>query len=413
MNAELISIGDELLIGQVINTNASWIAAELYDSGINVSKITTISDNYASIINTLDSSIENSEIIIITGGLGPTNDDITKKTLSDYFKVPLVFDNDTYKRIETFFKQRGLGVTELNRKQAEVLDGCLVIPNFSGTASGMWFEYNGKIIISLPGVPFEMKAMMKDFVIPEIKKKIKIKNLKKTVLVCGIGESFLAEKIKDWENNLPENIKLAYLPQPGIIRLRLSITGSKNDNIESYVLSEVEKLKKIIPEYIFGYDDETLAENVANMLINNRKTLSIAESCTGGYLSHMFTSIPGSSKHFKGGIVAYSNEIKMKFLDVSPETLSKNGAVSEQTVIEMAKGSLKKFETDFSIAVSGIAGPDGGSDEKPVGTIWVAVADKNKVITEKFLHGEDRGRNIIKASISAINILRKLLIENC
>jgi len=413
MIAQIISIGDELLIGQVVNTNASWIASELYELGIEVSSIITISDNSNSIIKAIKSTLGSSDIIIITGGLGPTNDDITKKTLSDFFELPLVFDKKTYNRIESFFKQRGLEVTELNKLQAEVLFGCTVVPNHCGTASGMWIENNGKYIIALPGVPFEMQAMMKNNILPKLSGINETKTFKKTVLICGIGESFLADKIKKWELSLPEKIKLAYLPQPGIIRLRLSTKGVKNENIESSVLKEIEKLNKIIPEYIFGYDNDNITEIVAKLLIEKGKSLSVAESCTGGYISHLFTLIPGSSKYFKGGIIAYSNELKLNSLGVCSETIEKYGAVSEQTVVEMAFGAIKKFNTDFAIAVSGIAGPDGGTADKPVGTIWVAVIYKDIIVTQKFLHGEERSRNISKAALSAINILRKLLIEKC
>jgi len=413
MKAGIISIGDELLIGQVVNTNASWIASELYDIGIDTSCIITISDNSDSIKKTIKSFLDNYDLLIITGGLGPTNDDITKKTLSIFFNRQLVFDKESYNRIESFFKQRGLEVTELNKKQAEILEGCEVIPNCCGTASGIWIDYKGKKIISMPGVPFEMKEMMKNFVLPKLEKLNKTKTFKKTILVSGIGESFLADKIKKWELELPDKIKLAYLPQPGIVRLRLSTYGKKNENIEQSVLVEVEKLKKIIPEFIYGFDNDNLPNLVSSLLLKKSKTLSLAESCTGGYISHLFTSIPGSSKFYKGGIVAYSNDVKINFLDVKPETLEKFGAVSEQTVSEMALGSIKKLHTDFSIAVSGIAGPDGGSVEKPVGTTWIAVAYNNYVVAEKFLLGEERSRNITKAAINAINMLRKLLISKC
>ncbi len=349
----------------------------------------------------------------MTGGLGPTNDDITKFTLCEYFDCQLIFDESTYQRIEKLFAQRGFKVTELNRQQAEVPYKCKVIPNNNGTASGMWFENNGKILISMPGVPFEMKSMITDFVIPKLKTLNNEVIYHKTIHIQGVGESFLADLIKDWENQLPKNVKLAYLPQPGLIRLRLSVKGDNENLLKALVLSEIEKLKKIIPDLIFGYDNDTLEEVVGKLLVANNKTVATAESCTGGYLSHLITFISGSSAYYKGSIIAYSNEVKMKILGVSSETLEKYGAVSKQTVTEMAIGVKNLSQTDYAIAVSGIAGPDGGSEDKPVGTIWIAVASDNGVIADKFLHGDDRGRNIRKAALSALAMLRKVIIQEC
>ncbi len=413
MLAEIINIGDELLIGQVINTNASWMSAQLNSIGIDVNKISIISDKKNDILSCIDEAFNSSDIIFITGGLGPTNDDITKFTLCEYFKSELIFDTDTYNRIEALFAKRGFKVSELNRKQAEVPHNCRVIPNNNGTASGMWFEKKGKILISLPGVPFEMKAMISDFILPELKQNIDYQIIHKTVNIQGIGESFLADLIKEWENNLPDEIHLAYLPQPGIIRLRLSAKGSKTLNLNTLINFEIEKLQNLIPDLIFGFDEDTLESVIAKLLIKNKKTLSTAESCTGGYISHLITSIQGSSNYYKGSIISYSNEAKINLLDVNNETLIKYGAVSKETVIEMAVGALKRLNTDYAIAVSGIAGPDGGTIDKVVGTIWVAIASKDKIITEKFLHGENRERNIRKAALSSLNMLRKFIQAEC
>ncbi len=413
MFAEIINIGDELLIGQVINTNAAWMAQELNAIGIDIVKVTVISDKKEAILQSIDTALNNNDIVLITGGLGPTNDDITKFTLCEYFGSKLVFNENNYKRIENLFAQRGFEVTELNRQQAEVPDNCKVIPNENGTASGMWFDKNGKILISMPGVPFEMKTMMSNFIIPELSKNINIQIKHKTIHIQGIGESFLADLIKDWETELHKSISLAYLPQPGLIRLRLTAKGSINENLEIIIENEVKKLQNLIPNLIFGYDDDTLESVIGELLLKYNKTISTAESCTGGYISHLITSIPGSSNYYKGSIISYSNEIKNSLLGVSNTTLNNYGAVSKETVEEMAKGALKTLKTDYSIAVSGIAGPDGGTKEKPVGLIWIAVASENKIITEKFLHGEDRGRNIRKAALSALNMLRKVIQSDC
>ena len=413
MHAEIINIGDELLIGQVINTNASWMAQQLNSIGIDIIKVSIISDDKSSIIQCIDEAFERADLILITGGLGPTNDDITKYTLCEYFSSNLIFDEATYNRIEQLFAVRGFKVTELNRKQAEIPENCIVIPNNNGTASGMWFEKSGKILISMPGVPFEMKSMISDFILPKLSENINFKIIHKTIHIQGIGESFLADLIKDWEEKLPKNIKLAYLPQPGLIRLRLSAKGLKNEKLEEIINKEIEKLNLLIPDLIYGYDEDSLEKVIGELLKENKKTLSTAESCTCGYISHLITSMAGSSAYYKGSIISYSNEIKTGLLDVNPLTIEKYGAVSKETVIEMANGVLKKMKTDYAIAVSGIAGPDGGSIEKPIGTIWIAVGNNKSIITEKFLHGEDRGRNIRKAALSALNMLRKVIQSDC
>ena len=412
MNAEIISIGDELLIGQVINTNASWIAQKLNLVGISIKQITVVSDEKQHIKEAIDLASSRAEIILITGGLGPTNDDITKITLCEYFDCELVFDYWAFGDIEELFGQRGLPVTEINKKQAELPEKCFPIRNTCGTAPGMWFDQNGKIIISMPGVPFEMKPMMEDFIIPKLQEHFKLPNIfHKTILTQGVGESFLSETIADWENSLPSHIKLAYLPSPGIVRLRLSGQGIDKAQIRNEIMSFVKTLNSQIPQYIYGYDDDLLEEIIGKLLNAENKTISTAESCTGGFISHKITSVPGSSKYFKGSFIAYSDEIKTDFLGVKKVTILNFGAVSEQTAIEMAMNVMTKFNTDYAISATGIAGPDGGTEEKPIGLTWIAIASPEGVFAKKFLFGESRERTILKTSIQALNMLRKLILE--
>lgn len=408
MNAEIISIGDELLIGQVINTNASWIAQELNKIGIGVNQISVISDERECIVRALIEASKRTGIIILTGGLGPTKDDLTKQTLCSYFKSKLVLDETVLGDIEKLFQTRGYMMTDLNRMQAEVPDSCKVIRNFIGTAPGMWFDYDDIIYISLPGVPFEMKAMMETSVIPDLQKMFsKEVIIHQTIMTTGVGESFLADKISDWENNLPEYIKLAYLPSPGVVRLRLSAYGKDRELLENKVKEETKVLSSLISEYIFSFNNETIEQVIARLLKEKNKTLSIAESCTGGYISHLITSISGSSFYYMGGLIAYSNEIKTQSLNVSTETIKTHGAVSEEAVKQMAVGIMNKFKTDFSVATSGICGPEGGSPDKPVGTVWIAVSSKTGVEAKHFMFGDKRDRNIVRASIAALNMLRK------
>jgi nicotinamide-nucleotide amidase len=412
MLAEIISIGDELLIGQVINTNASWISEQLNFAGIKVVQISAIPDNKDNIKNALNEAKKRAGIILMTGGLGPTKDDITKHALCEYFGCEMVFSDDIYQHIVQLFKDRGFKMNNLNKSQANVPAACKPFPNFLGTAPGMWFEIDNKIFVSMPGVPFEMKAMMENYIIPEFRKRFNLPNLiHKTILTQGIPESLLAQKIEHWENNLPADIKLAYLPQPGIVRLRLSSSGTNSKLNIKQIEEQIEKLKIIIPHDIFGYDHDTLEEVVGKILKKENLSLSTAESCTGGYIAHLITSIPGSSAYFKGGVVAYANEIKENLLGVSKKSLVDFGAVSEEVVKEMAEGARKKFNSDYSIAVSGIAGPDGGTIEKPVGTIWIALSSAEKTRAVKFHMGDHRERNIRRTALAALNILRKELIK--
>jgi nicotinamide-nucleotide amidase len=411
MKAEIISIGDELLIGQVVNTNASWIASELNMAGIQVVHIAAIADDKEAIVKSLDDASERADIILITGGLGPTKDDITKKTLAEYFDSKLVFHEPTFNQIKEIFKARNFEVTDINRQQAMIPDKCEPLFNKNGTAPGMWFEKEGKVFVSMPGVPFEMKPMVTEQVLPRLNKKFNFGTIiHKTVMTTGMPESFLADKIKEWENNLPENIKLAYLPQPGIVRLRLTAKGHDKAALQKAVDLQVEKLKAIIGDIIYGYDDITLEEVVGQLLREKGKTLSTAESCTGGYIAHLITSIAGSSDYFQGSVVSYSNEVKSKVLGVPESDLIEHGAVSQQVVEAMVIGVRKLMGTDYAVATSGIAGPTGGTPEKPVGTTWIAVATPEKVVSKLFHFGEHRGRNIRRAALAALEMLRKELV---
>jgi nicotinamide-nucleotide amidase len=417
MNSEIINIGNELLIGQVVNTNAAWMAEQMNSAGFLVGRISVIADDAESIFAALDEACGRSELILLTGGLGPTNDDITKDVVCRFFDTKLVFHEDTFHDIEDIFVKRGFQMTEVNRKQADLPESCITIPNHLGTARGMWFskrcEKGTTDYIFMPGVPFEMKAMMSESVIRMLREKFShISIFHKTILTQGVGESFLATTIEDWENALPENISLAYLPQPGIVRLRLTATGGDEADTRDQVSAQVDKLKKIIPELIFGYDDDKLEIIVGELLMKLSATLATAESCTGGYIAHLITSVSGSSGYFKGSIIAYSNEIKEAELGVRHKSLAEHGAVSEEVVIEMAEGIRKKFGTDYAIATSGIAGPDGGTPEKPVGTTWIAIATPGKTVAQKFIFGEDRGRNIRRTTLTALNMLRKELLRD-
>ena len=414
--AEIITIGDEILIGQVVDTNSAFIATLLNLNGVSVKQISSVSDNREHILKAMDEAKERADIILITGGLGPTKDDITKKTLCDYFKTTMRFDEEVYQDVVKIFTAYGKEVTPLNRLQAEVPEICTAIRNYNGTAPGMWFDVDGKVFVSMPGVPYEMKAMMQNQVIPKIKERFKLPAIvHKTVLTQGIGESYLSEMISDWENSLASDfIKLAYLPTPGMVRLRLSTTGDDAKKLNAQVDKKIEELKSIIPDYIYGYEtfgeeNETLEQIVGKLLREKKKTLSTAESCTGGYIAHLITKVAGSSDYYIGSVISYSYGIKETELGVSKKVLDTQGAVSKPVVEQMAKAIREKYKTDYSISASGIAGPGGGTAEKPVGTVWIAIATPEKVISEKFLFGTNRERNIQKTANAALNMLRKEL----
>ena len=411
--ADIITIGDEILYGQITDTNSQWISAELDKLGIRTKRKSSVSDKESEILEIIAEAEKRSDIILITGGLGPTNDDITKKTLAKYFNSEMVLHETALKDITAFFAKRGRELSETNKGQAYLPTACTYIPNRSGTAPGMWFERNGKIFMSMPGVPFEMKELMTSEVLPRLtsyfETPVIVHQLIKTI---GIGESNLADLIKSWEAQLPEHMGLAYLPSSGEVKLRLTATGDEKEFLKTEIAVEVEKLKPFIAEYIFGFTDEPLEKILGDSLRAKKLTIATAESCTGGYLSHLFTSIAGSSDYFKGGIIAYDNEIKTNFLNVSDEVLRNFGAVSENTVREMAESVRKKMNASIGVAVSGIAGPGGGTEEKPVGTIWIAFSDGQKTVSKKLLLTARRDNNIRLAAYSVLNMIRQEIIFN-
>lgn len=412
MKAEIITIGDELLIGQIVDTNSAWMAEQFNAAGIEVYQITSVHDDHEHIKKALKQAEKEADIIVLTGGLGPTKDDITRKTLCEYFNTRLILHQPTLDHIKNRFLKRNIDLNRLNQEQALVPESCTILYNEAGTAPGMWFERNNTIYVSLPGVPFEMKYLIEHQVLPRLQTNGKIKAIfHKTVLTIGLPESMLAERIEQWESALPSHIRLAYLPNPMSVRLRLSAMGLNKDELKSEVDKQIGLLRSIIPDHIFGFDNETLAEVTGTLLKSEAKSLSVAESCTGGYISHLLTLVPGSSAYYTGGVTAYSNTAKEKLLGVNPESIHKYGAVSEQVAIEMALGAKNKFGSDYSIATTGIAGPDGGSDAKPVGTIWIAVAGASEIKSKKFLFGDNRERNIIRSSHTALQMLRSLILE--
>jgi nicotinamide-nucleotide amidase len=414
IQASIITIGDELLIGQVIDTNSAWMAQQLNTVGIRVARRVAVGDIWDEIWNTLDEESKHADIILITGGLGPTADDITKPLLCKYFGGKLVVDKASLANVEYIFKNvLNRPMIESNLKQAEVPDVCKVIVNKRGTAPGMWFEKDGKIFVSMPGVPHEMKGMMEDEVIVSLKKRFTLPHIAyRTLLTAGIGESYLAELIKDFETALPENIKLAYLPNYGMVRLRLSTSGIDPNVVEKDVQHQFEKLQTLVKEYLVTNEDESMESAVGKLLKAKGKKVSTAESCTGGYIAHLFTSMPGSSAFYEGSVVSYSNDVKESLLHVEPVTLKSFGAVSEEVVKQMLQGALQTIKTDYAIAVSGIMGPDGGSEEKPVGTVWIALGSAHKIVTKKLYFRFDRIRNIQLTAVNALNMLRQFIIEN-
>ena len=413
MQAEIITIGDELLIGQIVDTNSAWMSKELNAIGISVNRITSISDTKDAIVSTVEEALTRVDLVLMTGGLGPTNDDITKKTLSDYFGCELVRDEELYKKIEERLSRYKIGMNAFNREQALVPDGARMIHNNFGTAPCMWFSKDDKHVISMPGVPFEMKSIMQNELLHKLSEEFDCPHvLHQTVMVQGLGESVLAEKLQDWEANLPSVVKLAYLPSPGFVRLRMSLLGDDEAELLAIVRQQIEGLKAILGDRIFAYEDERMEHVVANLLLDKKKSLATAESCTGGNMAHLLTSMAGSSAYFKGSIVAYSNEVKANVLGVSTKSLEEYGAVSQQVVEQMATGACKAIGSDYSIATSGIAGPDGGTEEKPVGMVWIAVASADRVISKKFIFSKERGRNIRMASMAGFDMLRKMILQD-
>jgi len=411
MKAELITIGDEILIGQIVDTNSAWMGQNLNLHGIEVYQVTSVHDNHDHIMKALSEAEENADLVLITGGLGPTKDDITKNTLCEYFNTRLVFYPEILEHVQSLLSSRNVAINQLNRDQALLPASCTILHNSAGTASGMWFERNNTIFVSMPGVPFEMEAIMTEEVFPRLKQRgIGQSIVHKTVLTIGLPESMLAEKIEEWESALPDFIKLAYLPSPMMVRLRLSGYGDNKLLLENEIEEQVKKLLTIIPENVFGFDDDNLALVIGRELVALGKTLAVAESCTGGYLAQSITSNPGSSAFFKGGVVAYSNEIKNKILGVPSELLEKYGAVSQEVAEAMALGAQKNLNTEYSVATTGIAGPDGGTEEKPVGTVWIAVAGPSGIRSKKYNFRHNRERNIIRTAQTSLNMLRTLIL---
>ena len=405
--AELLTIGDEILYGQIVDTNSQWMSVELDKVGIKVIRKTSIGDQESEILTAFAEAEKRADVILITGGLGPTSDDITKPCLAKYFKCELKIHEEALAEVTEFFVSRGRELTETNRQQAALPGCCTKITNPIGTAPGMWFEKNGKVFMSMPGVPHEMKRMMKERVIPKLLQTYKMPAIvHKIIRTVGVGESFLADKISLWEQSLPKHIRLAYLPSLGEVKLRLTGFGDSVEKLEPEINSLIEKLKPLAGEYIYAYGDETLEVAIGKMLRAMKLTLSIAESCTGGYVSHLITSVPGCSDYFLGSMIPYSYEIKMRQLGVKPETLEKYGAVSEPTISEMASVVRARFNTDIGVATSGIAGPGGATPDKPVGTVWIAYSDKYQTVTRKLQLSKDRGINIQLASAAVLNLIR-------
>jgi nicotinamide-nucleotide amidase len=410
--AEILAIGDELLYGQTADTNSHWISGELDKAGIKVIRRTTVGDNETDILAAFAEAEKRADIILITGGLGPTSDDLTKPCLAKYFNCELKIHEEALAEVTEFFRSRGRELTELNRQQAALPSACIKITNPIGTAPGMWFDKDDKVFMSMPGVPHEVKKMMTEQVIPRLKTKYTLPVIHHTIIkTIGIGESFLAEKITPWEKALPKNFKLAYLPGLGEVRLRLTSTGRSNEQLEAEARALARQLEAIIGQYIYGYGEGPIEEVIGGILREKKLTLAIAESCTGGYLSHLITSVPGSSDYFLGSLVPYAYPIKMRQLGVKPETLEKYGAVSKPTIIEMANVVRAKFNADIGVATSGIAGPGGATPDKPVGTVWIGYSDKHQTVTRKLQLSTDRMLNIRYASNAVLNLIRLSLQE--
>jgi nicotinamide-nucleotide amidase len=412
ITAEVVTIGDEILYGQITDTNTQYISAELNNIGIKTLRKISIGDSRKDILQMLEDSTSRADIVLLTGGLGPTKDDITKTTIAEFTNDSLELRPEAMEALIAIFNKFGKELTDINKKQADLPSRCTYLFNALGTAPGMWFEHNGSIIISMPGVPYEMQYLMKNEVIPRLINAFERPHiLHRIIKTSGIGESWLATKIESWEEQLPEHIKLAYLPGLSQVKLRLTGIGPDEETLKKEIDREVEKLNPLISKYIYGEGDEELELSIAKLLIAQNATLSTAESCTGGFIAHSVTSHSGSSAYFLGSIVSYSNQSKMDLLGVKNETLNTFGAVSEQTVIEMAEGAKKALRSTYAISISGIAGPGGGTPQKPVGTIWIAIAGPDKTVTQMITSTKDRINNIKYGSKVALNLLRKVILN--
>jgi len=412
VTAEILAIGDELLYGQIQDTNSLWISHELDKIGVRVVRRTTVGDNRQDMLHAFHAAEKTADVVLITGGLGPTADDLTKPVLAAYFDCGIELVPEALESVRGFFERRGRELTDTNKLQAHLPTKCTYVPNEVGTAPGMWFEEKGTVWMSMPGVPHEMKKLMTDFVLPKLKAMYDLPVIyHRLVKTVGIGESWLSDLIKDWELSLPTHVRLAYLPSLGEVKLRLTAFGDSQAYVEAAVEDQLEKVHPLISKYIYGYDKISLQEAVGQILLAKGKTVAFAESCSGGYISHLITSIPGSSAYFQGAIVPYHNDFKSNLLGVSPDTLKTFGAVSEQTVIEMANSVKTKFAADYGIASSGIAGPDGGTPDKPVGTVWIACSHPKGVAVKLLQLTTDRTINIHLTAISALNLLRMSILE--
>ena len=412
MTVQIITVGDEILIGQTIDTNSAWMGQELNLIGATIEKIYSVQDDSDAIQQTLALALSESDVILMTGGLGPTKDDITKKSIADFLGVDLVFHEATYDRILNLFKRWGRTPTPAHKQQCYMPSNVQLLYNKMGTAPGMWFDHQGKVIVSMPGVPYEMKYLMANAIIPKLKETFPGKPIAhRTLLTVGEGESRIAKRIEAFEDNLPPEIKLAYLPNLGQVRLRLTGKGNDLGKLNDLLDQKSAELKALLPELIFGTDSELLEAYIGKLLLQNNLQIGFAESCTGGYLAHMITSVAGSSAYFKGGIVAYSNELKMNILKVNQNTLEHYGAVSEPTAREMVLGALEVLNVDIAVGITGIAGPGGGSPEKPVGTVWIGVGNRERIVTKKFQIGKDRLKNIEYSGVMALNMVRQFILD--
>jgi len=413
MFAEIITIGDEILIGQIVDTNSAWMAAELQKIGVQVKQISSVSDQAEHIVQALDLACTRADIILITGGLGPTKDDVTKTTLAHYFNMPLRQDAATLAHITAIFEKLKRPMIEANIRQADVPDGCTVITNRDGTAPCMWFEREGKVFVAMPGVPFEMMYLMEEEILPRLQDNFDLPVLyHRSLLTSGLGESFLAAEIADIEDDFPSHIGLAYLPKLGQVRLRLSGSGTDATLLKAEMDELADRIVARIPRYVIAREDVPLEKAILDIMRSRKRSLSLAESCTGGYIAHLFTRHAGASAVFAGGAVTYANELKESILGVRHKTLEAHGAVSEETVLEMARGAITRFNTDYAIAVSGIAGPDGGLPGKPVGTVWIAVASRSETKARLFHFGSRREQNIERSATAALTLLFHLLEQD-
>ena len=410
MKVHLITIGDEILIGQIIDTNSAWMGQQLNLQGAEVTEISSLSDDRRSILDGLRHAEKNADVILLTGGLGPTKDDITKKVIAEHFNTGMVFHNPTWERITKMFAKRGRPTTDAHRAQCFMPQNAEILTNRMGTAPGMWFQENGKVYVSMPGVPYEMKYLMENEVLPRLKTAFPGTAIgHRTLLTVGEGESRIAQRIEKFENALPENIKIAYLPGLGAVRLRLTGRGGRQEDLEMLLDAKKKELSALLPDLLFGEEKETLEEKIGEILKEKGLILTLAESCTGGHIAHKMTTVPGCSEYFAGGFVTYSNAMKMRQLGVKEETLQAHGAVSEAVVKEMAEGAKKAVGANIALAISGIMGPGGGSETKPVGTVWMSVADEKQTMAEKITIGKDRLKNIQYASVKALDLLRRVL----